>query len=113
MRNSKGFSLIEALVAASLLMMMITTLIPATNLLLNERENLRQKRYMINELQHELQPFLWEASHDLPHRFLKTVDGSEAEFRMTPDGKLVKGCVTWSNVKNRTEEFCLYGYPDQ
>lgn len=112
MRNNKGFSLIESLVAASLLMMIITTLIPAANLLLNERESLQQKRHMINELHRELQPFLWEAEYDLPHHFSKTVNGTKVDFRFTNEDHLLKGCVTWNNATNRTDRFCLYGYPE-
>ncbi|SFA71187.1 hypothetical protein SAMN04488072_101174 [Lentibacillus halodurans] len=113
MRNSKGFSLIESLVAASLLMMIITTLIPATNLLLNERESLKQKRIMTNELHSELQPFIWEEENNLPQRWFKMVNGSEAEFRFTSEDNLLKGCVIWNNAKNKTDQFCLYGNPDK
>lgn len=94
-------------------MMMITTLIPATNLLLNERASLQQKNHMVNELHDELHFYLRGAQHNLPYRFFKTVDGSKAEFLMTSEDELLKGCVTWSNAKNKTEEFCLYGYPEQ
>ncbi|ALX48074.1 competence type IV pilus minor pilin ComGE [Lentibacillus amyloliquefaciens] len=111
MKNNKGFSLVESLVAASLLMMMITTLVPAMNLLQNERESQQQKRMMVNSLHHELQPFLWEGHNNLPHHFSKTIDGHKAEFRMTDEGTLMKGCVNWRNVKNKTEQFCIYGYP--
>jgi len=111
--NSKGFSMIEALVAASLLMMIITTLIPLTNLLLKEREALQQKRAIINELHHDMQPFLWDKQLDLPHRLLKTVYGSEAKFRFTAEGNLLKGCATWDNANDRPNRFCLYGYTEK
>ncbi|WP_167751332.1 type II secretion system protein [Lentibacillus salicampi] len=113
MKNSKGFTMIEALVAASVLMMVISTLVPLTSLLLNERENLQQKREMANELHNELQPFLRENKRPLPQRLQKTVDGDEAEFRFTAENNLLKGCVSWENVNDRANQFCLYGYPEK
>lgn len=81
------------------------------NLLQNERANQQQKRIMANSLHDELQPFLWEANTSLPHQFTKTIDGDEAQFRMTHEGRLVKGCVKWRNVQNKTKQFCIYGRP--
>lgn len=105
--------MIEALVAASVLMMVISTLVPLTSLLLNERENLQQKREMANELHNELQPFLRENKRPFPQRLQKTVDGDEAEFRFTAENNLLKGCVSWENVNDRANQFCLYGYPEK
>jgi len=111
--NSNGFSMIEALVAASLLMMIITNLIPLTSLILNERESLQQKQNISSELHNQLQDFLWEEQTSLPHRLLKTVDGTEAEFRFTTKGNLLKGCATWKNANERNGQFCLYGHPEK
>ncbi|GGK03240.1 hypothetical protein GCM10007063_26810 [Lentibacillus kapialis] len=110
MKNSNGFSLIESLVAASLLMMVITTVIPLTSLLLHERETLQQKQNISGELHHQLQTFLREEQTNLPHRLLKTIDGTEAEFRFIAESNLVKGCATWKNANERESQFCLYGY---
>ncbi|MFD1363066.1 prepilin-type N-terminal cleavage/methylation domain-containing protein [Lentibacillus salinarum] len=112
MKNSKGFSLIESLAAVSLLMMIIATIIPASSLLLNEREVLQQKRHMIHQLHLELQPFLRESTKAVPNDFSKIVNGSEATFRFVAEDNLLKGCVIWDNDRNRTDQFCLYGYPD-
>ncbi|WP_010530981.1 type II secretion system protein [Lentibacillus jeotgali] len=113
MTNSNGFSMIEALVAASLLMVIITTLIPLASLLLNERESLQQKQNISSELHHQLQPFLREEQPSLPHHLFKTVDGTKAEFQFTNEGKLLKGCARWKNANERKGQFCLYGYPEK
>lgn len=108
--NNKGFSLIESLVAVTLLMMMISTLIPITNLLIYEREILHQKRLFGNELHAELQPYLWDGQDSIPTEYFKTVNETKLKFIFLAENQLLKGCVEWKNVKNKTNQICLYGY---
>ncbi|GAA0443393.1 hypothetical protein GCM10008983_20760 [Lentibacillus halophilus] len=114
MRKSNGFTLIETVVAASLLMMIITSLIPATDLLMKERMVQQQKRSIVNELHSELQTYLWNGNHPpLPNESTKRIKGTEAIFSFTKEAQLIKGCVTWTNAQKRGDTSCLYGYPDQ
>ncbi|MBP1950357.1 type II secretion system protein [Virgibacillus litoralis] len=110
MLNNKGFSLIESLVAVTLLMIMISTLIPITNLLIYEREVLHQKRLFGNELHAELQPYLWDDQASIPTEYSKEVNETKLIFTFSAENKLLKGCVEWKNVKNKTDQICLYGY---
>ncbi|RYG74687.1 type II secretion system protein [Lentibacillus lipolyticus] len=107
--NNKGFTLIETIVAASLLMVIITTLIPAANLLMSERKAMEQKYTIVNELHSKLQSSLWNNRH--PSNFVKEIDGTKATFSFATERDLLKGCVTWTNAQKREDEFCLYGYP--
>ncbi|MFD2759408.1 prepilin-type N-terminal cleavage/methylation domain-containing protein [Lentibacillus juripiscarius] len=114
MTNNKGFTLIETIVAASLLLMVVATLIPAANLLMNERMVLEQKHHIVKELHRELQSYLWDNKHPLlPNDYMKKINGAEATFSFTTEEELMKGCVTWTNARKRESKFCLYGYPDK
>ncbi|GAB4073461.1 hypothetical protein GCM10028778_09660 [Barrientosiimonas marina] len=74
---------------------------------------MQQKQTIHNELHHELQPFVWEEDPSLPHTLSKTIKETEAFFQFTTENDLVKGCVTWENASKRTDQFCLYGYPEK
>lgn len=108
--NNKGFSLIESLVAVTLLMVMISTLIPITNTLIHEREVLHQKRLIGNQLHDELQPHLWDGQNRIPIKYSKKFNATTLNYKFSTENKLLKGCVTWENVKNKTNQICLYGY---
>ncbi|TMN20960.1 type II secretion system protein [Lentibacillus cibarius] len=112
MKNNKGFTLIETIVATSLVMMVIVSLIPAVNILSKERMSLQQKRSISNELHSELQSYVWTDRHPrLPVHFVKEIKGVRAVFSFTAERELLKGCVTWTNAQKREEKLCLYGYP--
>lgn len=111
--NNKGFSFIETLVASALLLMIVTTLVPITNLIINEREELHQKRVFQNELHNQLQHYLWEDPRNIPARYNKDVDSTTLSFAFTKEKTLVKGCVEWKNVKKKIKQVCLYGYPEK
>ncbi|WP_375050740.1 hypothetical protein [Virgibacillus sp. JSM 102003] len=91
-------------------MVIISTLIPITNLLLYEREVLHHKRLFSNKLHDELQPYLWDGQNRLPINYSKEVNATTLNFNFSAENELLKGCVTWENVKNKTNQICLYGY---
>lgn len=108
--NNKGFSLIETLVALSIIMMVTTTMIPITTLLMAERDVLEEKRILSTMLHDELQYYLWSEDATIPASYDKKVNGTVASLHFSSDKSLLKGCVKWGNVKNKQEEICLYGY---
>ncbi|WP_164668620.1 hypothetical protein [Virgibacillus doumboii] len=110
--NNKGFSFIETLTASALLLMMATTLIPITNVIINEKEILYQKRLFLNELHDELQLYLWDDRNQTPAIYDKEVDSVTLTFMFSKQNSLVKGCVEWKNVKRKNEQVCLFGFPD-
>jgi Tfp pilus assembly protein PilV len=114
LRNSNGFSLIEVLVAFSIIFMITTTIIPLISLLNQGEEILSQRMHHTNSLHDELQTFLWGESKRLPPvRYSKTEDSVTASYQFTTENNLIKGCVEWENVKKKKEKFCLYGYPPE
>ncbi len=89
---------------------MISTLIPITNTLMHEREILHQKRLFANKLHDELQPYLWDSQSNIPIKYSKEINATTLHYKFSTENELLKGCVTWENVKNKTNQICLYGY---
>ncbi|WP_029271023.1 prepilin-type N-terminal cleavage/methylation domain-containing protein [Virgibacillus alimentarius] len=109
MNNNKGFTLIEVLVASSIIFTIVSTTVPITSLLLKEREILSDRRIITSRLHDELQPFLWEKKKTLPSTFIKTISETPVKFHFSYKEKLIKGCAEWENVKERNEKICIYG----
>ncbi|MEN1970578.1 competence type IV pilus minor pilin ComGE [Lentibacillus sp. N15] len=112
MKNNKGFTLIEVLVAFSTVVMIATTLLPLISTINKEEEHLSERLRFSNQLYDELQMYLWEGQDRLPPFSFAKTDHSTTlfyQFIKTND-HLIKGCVKWTNVKEKSETICLYGY---
>ncbi|WP_176330238.1 type II secretion system protein [Oceanobacillus rekensis] len=110
MRKDNGFTLIEVLVAASILFMTVSTFLPIILILDAEQKVLSDRRHLTHMLHDELQYFIWNPSTEkLPSQFTETVHTIPAKFEFSIEKQLIKGCVEWNNAKNRKEEICLYG----
>ncbi|GAB3791359.1 hypothetical protein [Virgibacillus kimchii] len=111
MKKSNGFSFIEILIAASLLMTFVSIIVPIISLVQTEREVLSERRNFTLKLHDELQSFLWMDDTALPSNFAETLQQKEIEFSFKSENGFVKGCAEWQNAKKENESFCLYGYP--
>lgn len=114
MKSNKGFTLIEVLIASSIIVMMVTTLVPIASLLLHEREVLSDRRIITSRLHDELQPFIWkEHKAPPPSLYTKSIRSTRVKFHFSYEKEFIKGCVEWENVKKRKEKLCLYGLPEK
>ncbi|MBP1969743.1 prepilin-type N-terminal cleavage/methylation domain-containing protein [Virgibacillus natechei] len=112
MLKNNGFTLVEVLVASSILMVVITTLVPIISLI-NEHQALLSERRTFSYLLHdELQPFVHQHETTIPTSYSKQVHHKTLAFQFSKENELVKGCVQWQNVKNTNEVICLYGYQE-
>ncbi|HLS60613.1 MAG TPA: type II secretion system protein [Virgibacillus sp.] len=109
MSKNNGFTLVEVLVASSIILMMVTTLLPISLLLYQERLVLSDQRTIHSQLHDELQAFLWTDQLALPVTYFKDVHSIHLHFRFERKGDLIKGCVQWENARRANEEFCIYG----
>ena len=100
--NNKGFILIEMLIGFSIIVSVITTIIPMSVLIEKERKVLSDRRFYASLLHDELQHYLWHHSTSS-----QLIDGITINF--TQEGHFVRGCIVWENVKQTTDEICLYG----
>lgn len=108
--KNKGFTLIEVLVAFSLIMLLITTFIPISTLLQQHTVILSDRRLISSKLHDELIVILADQEKNYPQSFVKHVSGRHVTFVFSAEKELIKGCGEWENVKNIKEKICLYGY---
>ena len=107
--NSKGFTLVEVILASSMIMVIIMTIVPMGSLLEREKAVLSERRILSLKLHDELQPFLWN-DQPLPARYSSKFNFIDVHFHFTFDGDYVKGCVSWKNARGKSETICLYVY---
>jgi len=106
--NNNGFTLLEVLIAMSIIFMLMTTIIPITSLLERERTVLSERRMFSSKLHDELQPFLWN-DLQLPSSHSDVINLINVTFSFTYEGQYIKGCVNWENARKKSETICLYG----
>ena len=111
--KSNGFTLIEVMIASSILMLVVTTFVPIFSLLNKERSILHDRRGVTSHLHDELQHVLWEGSKNIPSQFTADIQNKEITFYFSKESEFIKGCASWKNVKKTDETICLYGYPSR
>jgi type II secretory pathway pseudopilin PulG len=112
LRNNKGFTITEALVALAILMIISTAVLPLSSFVSHERKALSQKRIITYKLHDKLQLAL----HDgvVPSETMETIELADVTFQMNEtDENFYRACANWKNIVNRQEEVCLYGLPEK
>jgi len=110
-KKSEGFTLIEVLVAMSILMMLVATIIPIDLLIKQERKILQTRRVISMKLHDELQKIVWNGG-ELEMKEIK-IGNRLVKFQFEKNHRLVKGCANWKNDRERQENICLYGYQEK
>jgi len=111
LKKNNGFTLIEVIIAAALLMTAAATIVPIISLVQSERQVLSDRRAFSLKVHDELQQFLWLEDVTLPAHFSQTIHQKKIQFSFRKESGYVKGCAEWQNAKKRSESFCLYGLP--
>jgi Tfp pilus assembly protein PilV len=108
--NNEGFSVIEALVSLGILVTITTTFLPLSSLVSYEKEALSQKRKIVLLLHDELQSTLSEDTYPIVQDIeLENVTGTFRFFSLDSDSRIIKACASWTSIRNRNEEICMYG----
>lgn len=111
MSKNRGFTLVEVLVAFSILMVIFTTFIPINSILQKNTVVLSERRIISSKLHDELQVVLWDKKIESMQSFTQLVQGRPVKFKFTVENELIKGCAEWENVKHDKERLCLFGHP--
>ncbi|MFA1821547.1 type II secretion system protein [Virgibacillus oceani] len=109
MKKNEGFTLIEVLIATTILMTVVTTAVPIISMVQSERQVLSERRTISLKVHDELQQFLWLEDITLPTAYSETIHEKAVQFTFKKENEYVKGCAEWQNAKRRSESFCLYG----
>lgn len=107
MKKNEGFTLIEVLVAMSIVMMLVATIIPINILIKQERKILEDKRTISMRLHDELQKIVFEDMK--PQNDTVEIGNKSVYFTFRTEQELQKGCAIWENEKQKEETICLYG----
>ncbi len=110
LKKVNGFTLIEVIIASSLLFSFILILVPAFSILHVEQTVLHDRLAIAYKLHDEMQPIIWEndnftASYDL------LVNKQTVTIEIDHEHNYLKGCAYWKNAKQTNEEVCLYAEP--
>lgn len=105
--NNKGFSLIEVLVANSILLVLLVTFIPIYTTITYEQAVLKNRLMITSALHDELQPIIWQVA-DMEN-YSKRINKQSVAFSFMLEDQYIKGCANWLNKQDREEEVCLYG----
>src|SRR5699024_8782188 len=111
LKKNDGFTLIEVIIAATLLMTVITTVVPIISLVHSERQVLSDRRAISLKVHDNLQPFLWLKNQILTANYSEINHEKEVQITCKKENNYVKGCAEWQNAKRRSETFCLHGLP--
>src|SRR5699024_198560 len=111
LRKKDGLSLIENLVAISIIMMLVGTILPVYQLTHKEEKNLEEKLLVQSRL-HDILRKEHQIKR-LPTVFHETVNHKKVDIKVTQEEEWQKGCASWKNEKKRTEEVCLYALLDK
>jgi len=112
LKKSKGFSVIEVLVAFSIVMMLVFTILPIVTLIRQEETILSDRRYISNRLHDKFQSIIWgTSSFDPIHE--EVIRSNRVEFTFENHHLTIKGCAHWENIKERDEKVCLHGVKEK
>ncbi|WP_138415809.1 hypothetical protein [Aquibacillus sediminis] len=110
-KSEEGFLMVEVLASFMIVTTITLTLIPIVYQLRLEEQILAEQREIVYRLHDELQPLLFESvNKSFPINFVKNIDGNPVSFSFSLENKLIKGCADWTDAKQNSKTFCLYGY---
>ncbi|MFC4022801.1 Tfp pilus assembly protein FimT/FimU [Oceanobacillus longus] len=93
MQKNNGFTLIEVLIASSILFTTVAVFIPLSFLVDAEQKLLSDRRQLASILHDELQHVIWDTPGELPLKYTETVNSIHARFEFNIEQEFIKGCV--------------------
>ncbi|MFD2046053.1 prepilin-type N-terminal cleavage/methylation domain-containing protein [Ornithinibacillus salinisoli] len=111
MKKNDGFSFIEVLISLSIVLLIISTVVPINSLVDKERTTLKERRVISLRLHDELQLILWDKDVQYPKAKEILIDNTSYQFLFSKENNYLKGCVEWKNAKKQADKLCLYGLP--
>lgn len=108
MRSINGFTLIEVLVAMSIIFVLVATIIPIDIVLKQGRKTLQDKREITLHLHDTLLHYI-STSELINVSTTETINGTFVTIHFTEENEYIKGCATWENARDKHEQICLYG----
>lgn len=107
--QNDGYVFIDAIIASLIILFLVCLVVPMTHQLHVERKLLQERRDITSLLRDELKIHITE-TFQYPITYSKPYNHKEVVFHFENTKDIIKGCVTWIDVKEREEKICLHGY---
>lgn len=111
--NKSGFIFLETLIAFTIVLISASLILPTTLFIATERQKLSDRQIIITKLHDIMQPYIYQESLNNDKKFTEHINGESVLLTMSLEGKYIKGCAEWSDVKEKLQTFCLYAFPAQ
>lgn len=98
------------LIALSLTMMLVVTVLPIYQLLQTERVILNNRLMIQSKLHDLLLDKLYKREGTSEDKLI--INHLQIPVIFQTNNGIVKGCAQWTNEKGRDEKLCLYGIPE-
>lgn len=109
---SDGFSVIELLVAKSIIFILLATFIPIYTTISYERSVLSDRIAITSALHDELQLKVWQGMQG-DTKITRVVNNEVIKISFSEEKQFIKGCAKWNNKQGREEVRCLYGLEEK
>ncbi|MBU8908981.1 competence type IV pilus minor pilin ComGE [Desertibacillus haloalkaliphilus] len=104
----KGFSLIEVMVALSILAVLAMTIVPTLTIVYGERVTIREQQQALSLIDDRLQIWLYDRYNSVNAEEVD-VNGTLYDLQSkTIAHETLQVCVTWHGSNNRSYERCGY-----
>ena len=107
-KAEKGVSLIQTLIAFTIVILLVTSIIPSIIIVKKHQDVLKQRLTAANKL------------HDILIKEISTNDSVNQtgendlfQFKIFYKKELIEVCGTWTNIKNERENRCYYGKKEE
>jgi len=110
---SDGFSMIELLIAKSIIFILLATFIPIYTTISYERAVLSDRIAVTSTLHDELQLKVWQEGIQSNTKITRMVNNEVINITFSKEKRFIKGCAKWNNKQGREEVHCLYGLEEK
>jgi len=111
--NKSGFIFLETLIAFTIVLISVSLILPTTVFIATERQKLSDRQMIITKLHDIIQPYIYQEQLNDPKTLTEHINGKAVQLTMSLEGKYIKGCAKWTDVKKKPQTFCLYAFPAQ
>ncbi|HLS23852.1 MAG TPA: hypothetical protein VK037_08070 [Pseudogracilibacillus sp.] len=107
MWNSRGFIWVETLLSLQIVLILAITIMPLYSKITTEKDLLHKRTMYSLALYNELKEVVYKKGMG-SYFYEKEIDSSVVTFHFFDESPYIKGCISWTNAKDKKENLCLY-----
>lgn len=110
MQNNKGFSIVEVLLGTILFFSMLTTILPISIQIYQEKKSLNDEKLIHHTLYEELKKAQGAQAIIDGEKIQHSIKNKKFSIIMSVEEPYVKACAQWENFRTQ-KEVCFYDLP--